>query len=233
MLFQLGLGTSSGLIAEDRFVDFPGWGVVYVRKKNGSHLQDVRLYRIEDDQIKTSITATDGTFVMDQNAGKLLVTLTNATLVEQIARGSSSVEWQPVFWSEYSDEIEIGRVVDQVRKPKLSEMSFRQLRREIQLRNTQGVDATPARVQLHRQVSFSFASFAFTLVGIPLGIRAHRRETTAGVAMALILVLVYYSFIIMAQTWEARPGYSPHLIVWAPNFLFQAVGAVLLWRANR
>lgn len=255
LLFNLGFEKSASFVEEGRFiVDFPGW-VVYTRKRTGEHLQDVRLYRVEDDYISMSITASDGLWFVDMTNRTLTLTLTNATILQRLSEASrpqensdtndpgaevspetpDMPEWQPGFaeWWTTDPPIEIKLPDSDKRKPKLSEMSFRELQAEIRSRERQGIDTTPAQVQLHRQIAFSFASVGFALVGIPLGIRAHRRETTAGVAIALILVLFYYSFVILAQALEARPEYVPQLIIWLPNLLFQATGGFLLWRANR
>jgi lipopolysaccharide export LptBFGC system permease protein LptF len=252
LLYRLGLENSTTLLPEDRFVeDIPGY-IIYVRKREGDVLRDVRFYKLETNEITLKVTATHGRVVADLADRKFYLSLTNAVVEKRlwedkkpnsahpeegeakpngaVAEGElvlnpvppqidvpstnapeiepPTLRWQNMSAGEFvSEPLDAAMKGEGERKPKISEMTFKQLRREIRKLERQGVEATPALVQLHRQVAFSFASLGFTIIGIPLGIRAHRRETSVGVAL-------------------------PHLIVWVPNFIFQAAGAVLLWRAN-
>lgn len=245
LLYRLGMERPTSYLTEKRWItEYPGFAI-YISKKDGDLLQNVLINQYEDNELTLSIRARSGKVLHDATNSQLVVNLQGAQVVNRVRKKSmtneitstnivpAEVEWQTVYGEEYATVIDLKSAAPAELKPKISEMTFFQLQQELSELRRHQIPVTPVLVQMHRQVSFSFACLGFTLIGIPLGIRAHRRETTAGIGIALLLVLGYYSFIILGQSLDTRAEWHPHLLVWIPNFLFQAVGAALLWRANR
>ena len=256
MLKDFGWAKSTAFIPEKTYIkDFPD-AIVYVSRVNTSYLEDVLIYELKKEKIESYVRADSGQVVFSQTNNLVYVQLTNVFRVffmedRRLPQTVYLGDAEFVYTNTVARRLES--------RQDLSNMTFMELRRELRelerrmsepltiapraaenkqrperVRNVRGVDLTlPVKVQMHRQVAFSFACIGFTLVGIPLGIRAHRRETTFGIALALILVLVYYSFFILGLSLETRPELAPHLILWLPNFLFQVIGGAMLWRANR
>ena len=212
--------------------------IVYVGRNDGSNLTEVLIYVLEGNtNVTTKLRSPHGYYSVNRQ-NELEVHLFQAQALTRLGENWSP----PVFLGEWtSPPFALNSVGKEERRIKLSDMTFAQLRAELDyLRSVEGPSRpggadlqTPVLVHLNRQVAFSFACFGFTLVGIPLGIRVHRRETNIGMAIALGLVIIYYSFILLAGHFDTRPEMLPQLILWLPNFLFQIVGAVLLWRANK
>ncbi|MFM1767605.1 MAG: hypothetical protein RJA22_134 [Verrucomicrobiota bacterium] len=236
--------------------DFKG-SMVYVSRVDGTNLENLLIYAYNrSNEVVNYIRAQRATYSMDpatqllevhlingdsvrmedgvphpSAAGGTILTFTNSPTASRSGKSSQlsdMTHWQ--LWDQLrmlQGRMEEGEAVEPAPRTDLE-------RRMRALRAQKNADlASPVRMHIHRQLSFSFACLSFTLIGIPLGIRAHRRETTFGIAMALILVGVYYAFFMLGLSLETRHEWAPHLILWVPNLLFQAIGAVLLWRANR
>jgi lipopolysaccharide export LptBFGC system permease protein LptF len=227
--------------------------ILYIGKNRNGELEDVKVFFLQDE--------TNMVGKVDSPRGRLRIDTTNqiVTLLLFDTQGVSGDGTDSGRSGDMEFTFDLSTAQKAAQKPAIRDMTFFELRRELremeqrispplaldQARDPESMNRKDSlkkeqksvtermRVQLHRQIAFSFACFGFTLVGIPLGIRAHRRETNAGIAMTLVLVMIYYGLIITAQSFYTRPELVPHLFMWLPNFIFQAVGAVLLWRANR
>ena len=254
LLFKVRVELVNAQLPEGRFItSFPGY-MFYVEKNRKQILQNVMVFQLENGIVTTTLHAPRGELHVDATNRQVIVELFNVKSV-RLENGHSI----PVSFSKFPIILDLKQQSKLPQKPPITDLTFTQLRDEMrdlenrlslpaplqklspdQLRDQkreleqQRSDLTsPLRVQIHRQAAFSFACFGFTLLGIPLGIRMHRRETNVSFFIALVLVLIYYGFILLGQSLAMRPEYAPHLILWLPNFVFQAVGAVLLWRANR
>ena len=66
---------------------------------------------------------------------------------------------------------------------------------------------------------FAFASICFVLIGVPLGIRAQRRESTIGMAISLATALSYYLVVILMTSMAKNDVLHPHVLIWLPVFI--------------
>jgi len=258
-------------IPERQFVsDFPGY-MFYVEKNSGGLMHNVTIWHLDaETNLEYNIIASTAQIGTDPTTGRPGMELTDAQMIYYGNDGQNAT----TYVAKYGVDLNL---TNRVEKPKVSDMTFLQLREELrtiknlqlsasgtnvsmnlasmqrlgmehttnevspaaaataikQAKRIQAGQAEEIRVLMNRQVAFSFACFSFTLVGIPLGIRVHRRETNIGIAVALGLVVVFYAFEMLGENLSDRPELYPHFIVWIPVFLFQIVGAVLLVRANR
>jgi lipopolysaccharide export system permease protein len=203
--------------------------LIYLGRSRDGELRNVQIYELAKGgtNVVSQWTAPRGSVEFDKTNKTIRITLFDAWYI-----GLQDGERQPVFWGQ-SPPVEIVLREQPRKEPGMSELTFIELWEKRKQLKQQRIDTTPVDVQMHWQVAFSFACIAFTLVGIPLGIRAHRRETSVGIAIALLLVVVYYSFLILGQSLDTRPEWKPWLIVWVPNFIFQSIGMFMLRRAHR
>lgn len=236
LLSRAAIQTASLGPAEGRFTRL-GNHIIYVGKRRGAILEEVMLFENKDGQKIRDVRAARGELIQETNQFRLR--LFDAQVLER-----TSERWET---RGYMAEIELPLNLDRLSPSSgisVKHMGFAQLLEERRTwRQQLGAlphsasagfrSTTPIDVQIHRQLAFSFACLAFTLVGIPLGIRSHRKETNMGIAIALGLLLVYYSFFILGLALDTRPEFLPHFILWLPNFFFQGTGIWLLWRANR
>ena len=76
-------------------------------------------------------------------------------------------------------------------------------------------------------------SGAFALIGVPLGIRVSRRETSANLGLAVGLALGYYVLTVMVGWLDRHPEYHPDVLLWLPNVIFLSLGVWLFRRIEK
>ena len=255
LLFKFKVQLASAQLPEGRFIkEIPGY-IFYCGENRGGELRRVMVFKLKDEtNVVMTIRAPRGKVAVDARNQVIDLSLYDAkTLTFNEGKPTPGAQ------AELTVQVDLKPTEASAHSAAISDMTFAQLwdelhemerrlsvpqpvgnmtKEQLQWRRLQlrvGLEelTEPVRFQMHRQAAFSFACLGFTLVGIPLGVRMHRRETNIGIVVALLLVALYYSFILVGQALDSRPEWAPHLLVWLPNFIFQAVGAVLLWRVNR
>jgi lipopolysaccharide export system permease protein len=221
--------------------------VIYVGEKEGSVLRDIWLWELDDQQrVRRLIRAESGRLDYDEATNSLVPTLTNAKTEERNPANPEDFSKSPKAPSaEKVEEVHLsldryfGHEGVRVKREWLTYDQLRAEREKLAAapRPPDQAGAWAAReeqmklaIVFHDKVNLAIAVFSFALIGVPLGIRISRRETSANLGLALGLVLSYYVLTVMVKWLDRHPEYRPDLLLWLPNVLFLALGVWLFTR---
>lgn len=116
----------------------------------------------------------------------------------------------------------------------IEEMNVRELKEHITLKEEQGRAAYEERVEMHHRFSIPLASFIFTLLAAPLGIKPQRSAGSAtGFGISIIIIFIYYVLMTVGDALGSKGTVQPWLGAWLQNIVIFIVGISLLYKTAK
>ena len=234
-IFDLATRNPMALFGSDQVIDqFPG-RKIYVGKKEGNKLDNIIVFEMNKDAVPMRVTyARTGMLEADLPNKQILMHLYNARYQQRDDKDPSDLRKMRdgINMAEGTLPISLEELYEKEKKqPSRSALSLEQLLD--QLRKGDKRERSASRTEINKRFAFPFSCLAFALIAVPLGVTAHRRETSIGFAMGLMVAIAYFLFVIIADTLRGNPKLHPELLVWFPNVLFLVLGAFLFRRLSK
>lgn len=235
---RVSVGAGLSVLEPGRIIDdFPGVKI-YFGSKDGNWLYDVIAYDYSNSKVDRMITADKA--LVSQEGSNVNLDLYQMT-VDPLDENHPTMARFGRFVYTIKDVIKAGNY-----KPRLKDFGFVRVLREISdlskavdtapgaigekgsLKNFFARELTEAQVELMKRLVFAMASVCFVLVGVPLGIRSQRKESSIGMAIALGVALGYYVVVILMLSLEKNVRFQPEWLIWLPVIVSFCLGIKFL-----
>ncbi|HEY0368654.1 MAG TPA: LptF/LptG family permease [Chthoniobacterales bacterium] len=234
-IFDLATRNPMALFGSDQIIDqFPG-RKIYVGKKDGNQLENIIVFEVNENNVPMRVThARTGTLEADLPNQRILMHLYNARYQQRDEQSPYDLRRikDGINMTEGTLPISLEELYNKEKKrPSRSTLSVQELIEQLKSRDRGAQSAS--RTELSKRFSFPMSCLAFAMMAVPLGVTAHRRETSMGFLLGLVVAFSYFIFVIAADTLRGSPRVHPELLVWIPNVLFIAIGVLLFRRLAR
>lgn len=239
MLRELGEEDPLALLDEGRFIsNFPGVKL-YIGKRSGALLEDIILIKFDPEATRAEVRARAGQVTYHPETRVMDILLEGVRLTEYDKEDPTDLAKARMLSAEsYPTRLDLREMLTKSKTNKkptdmiFSELvhaiqNIRQVFPDIQEKNVARMRSKMA-VEASKRLALALSCFSFALISIPLGIRAHRKESSIGIGMALVLFFLFYLFIILADALVDFPQWRPDLLPWIPVLGCQAIGFALL-----
>ena len=243
-LYNIATSNPIAMFGSDRVIDaFPG-KKIYIEQNRGAELFNLLVYEVnDDDEPMRVIFARRGLLETDREKKELLMHIFDARYEQRDAAepGNLMKVRQGITMQETTLPISLEELQQNKKRKGIGSMTAGELldRLKAEERMAHMTDKerraalSSARTEVSKRFSFSLASLSFALIGVPLAVGAHRKETSIGFLLSLAVAVTYFFFIIVANGVRENPAWHPELLMWVPNLLCVGFGGWLLFRMSR
>lgn len=89
-----------------------------------------------------------------------------------------------------------------------------------------------SKAEIYSRIVLALSCFSFVMIGIPLGIKQHRRESSIGLVLSLAIAGGFYLFALLAQEMAKGRNEYAHLFVMIPLLVCVGLGTYLIKKNN-
>jgi len=252
---HLGADNPADLIEEGRTIqEFDGISV-YVERKRGEVLENIRLFDEREAGRTREIKAERGRIFIPTNSNDIVLSLEQVTIDPfSFERPGSAYSGK---WSVRIPDVRRKGTYRRRDKDQTLVELYMQADKLIQDAEVRRVAATSRKgasaleerlagmqtdelrsrsmrmmVTFHKRLVLSIASVGFIFLGIPMGIGSHRKDSSKGIGLSLLIVFAFYMMITFAEQFAGRPAFRPDLLVWIPAVLLLILDVALIRRLN-
>jgi lipopolysaccharide export system permease protein len=238
--YKVGEQSPEALLEPGVFIDYFKPYQFYIGQKEGRLFKDVIIYEKIADGSTRFLKAKSGEIASDET-GQIIFRLYDGTIEEPTKEGENTS-----LSGAFKTYIVKMNVEEEEGVPKkMADYTITELMGRLQRFRGMFLGAGPAlRRDMERRINvvrteaserfvYTFCALAFVMIGMPLGVTAHRGETSIGAAISLALVGLNYAFIICVEALQTRTELRSYLLVWVPNLIFVILAPILTYRLSR
>ena len=138
--------------------------------------------------------------------------------------------YRKMDFSTYDVSLDIGSALFDEKKLKeksSGEMTVLELQEKLQKTGLEKQYVREVAIELNKKLSIPMSCLIFGILGLPLGIRAHRSVKSRGISMGAMIVALYYMLQLGGEALVQTGQVSPPVGTWVPNLVFGLAGVVL------
>lgn len=223
---RVSVGAGLSVLEPGRFIDdFPNVKL-YFGAKDGNWLYDVVAFDYSDPDVDRQITADKA--LVTQDGGDIKLDLYQMSVDPLDAKHPTVARFGRFVYTikdvltegEYDPspkDMRFFAILDEIaRLSDAIKTASGDLKNRHSRRHAYASELTSVKVEFMKRFVFAMASICFVLVGIPLGIRSQRKESSVGMAISLAVSLGYYVIVILMLSFEDNFHIHPECLIWLP-----------------